>query len=97
MGSVVGYTLLRSIAAGIARAGALDTDKLIAGFSGVRFDTPFGPATYRTLDHQGTLGTFVGKTALKDGHGVMVDWRYDDGAAYLPSDAEVKKLRAGGM
>ena len=93
MGSVVGYTLIQSIAAGITRAGALDADKLIDGFSGVTFDTPFGPAAYRTLDHQGTLGTFVGKTAVKNGKGGMVDWRYANGADYLPADQVVKTLR----
>jgi branched-chain amino acid transport system substrate-binding protein len=96
MGSVVGYVLLHSIAAGITRAGGVETDKLVAGFSGVGFDTPFGPASYRALDHQGTLGTFVGKTAVKDGKGVMTAWRYDDGASYLPSDAEVKAMRPAG-
>lgn len=93
MGSVVGYTLIRSIAAGITRAGALDVEKLIVGFSGAAFDTPFGQASYRSLDHQATLGTFVGKTALRDGKGVMVDWRYADGAAYLPNDRDVIALR----
>lgn len=93
MGSVVGYTLIHSIAAGIKRAGSVDPEKLVDGFSGLSFDTPFGPATYRALDHQGTLGTFVGKTAVKDGKGMMVDWHYADGAAYLPSDAVVKTLR----
>ena len=93
MGSVVGYTLIQSIAAGITRAGALDTDKLIDGFRGVTFDTPFGPAAYRSLDHQGTLGTFVGKTAVKNGKGGMVDWRYANGADYLPTDQVVKTLR----
>ncbi|HET6605321.1 MAG TPA: ABC transporter substrate-binding protein [Rhodopila sp.] len=96
MGSVVGYVLLHSIAAGITRAGEVETDKLVAGFSGAGFDTPFGPASYRALDHQGTLGTFVGKTAVKDGKGVMTAWRYDDGASYLPSDAEVKAMRPAG-
>jgi branched-chain amino acid transport system substrate-binding protein len=93
MGSVVGYTLIHSIAAGITRAGTLNVDKLVDGFSGVAFDTPFGPATYRGLDHQGTLGTFVGRTAVKDGKGIMVEWRYADGAAYLPTDQIVKTLR----
>nr|WP_294566768.1 ABC transporter substrate-binding protein [uncultured Rhodopila sp.] len=93
MGSVVGYSLVHSIAAGIRRAGALDADKLIDGFSGATFETPFGPASYRALDHQGTLGTFVGKTALRDGKGIMVDWHYASGAAYLPSDQEVQALR----
>ena len=93
MGSVVGYALLKSIAAGIARAGAVTTDRLVEGFAGAAFDTPFGRASYRALDHQSTFGTFVGTTALKDGHGVMADWHYADGADYLPSDAEVRKLR----
>ena len=45
------------------------------------------------LDHQATLGAYVGKTAVRDGKGVMIDWRYADGAKYLPSDDEVRKLR----
>ena len=96
MGSVVGYTLLTSIAAGIVRAGSVETEKMVDGFAGVTFDTPFGPALYRTIDHQSTLGTFVGKTALRDGKGIMVDWHYADGAAYLPADADVMKLRPAG-
>ena len=34
-----------------------------------------------------------GFLALKDGKGVMVDWRFIDGKDALPSDDEVKKLR----
>jgi len=93
---VVGYTLLKSIAAGIVRAGRVETEKMVDGFAGVTFDTPFGPALYRGIDHQSTLGTFVGKTALRDGKGIMVDWHYADGTAYLPTDADVMKLRPAG-
>ncbi len=93
MGSVVGYSLLQSIAAGIARAGSLEPDALVDGFSGATFGTPFGTASYRALDHQGTLGTFVGKTAVRDGKGIMVDWHYANGADYLPSDQQVRALR----
>lgn len=96
MGSAVGYTLMKSIAAGIAKAGSLDTEKLVEGFRGAKFDTPFGPASYRAIDHQGTLGTYVGRTAMKNGKGVMVDWRYADGAAYLPTDEQVKAMRPAG-
>ncbi len=93
MGSVVGYALIHSIAAGITRAGGVGTEAMVDGFAGARFETPFGAAEYRAIDHQSTLGTFVGRTALKDGHGVMVDWHYVDGATALPADAEVRKLR----
>ena len=42
------------------------------------------------------MGAYVGWTTLRDGQGVMVDWKYLDGADYLPSDDEVRKLRRGG-
>ncbi len=93
MGSVVGYTLLHSIAAGIARAGSTETDKLVAAFEGLPFASPFGPALYRAADHQSTFGTFVGRTALKGSEGTMADWQYVDGKDAQPSDAEVRRLR----
>mgnify|MGYP003675362743 FL=1 len=57
------------------------------------FDTPTGPVTFRASDHQSTMGAWVGKTTVKDGKGVMVDWYYAKGEDYLPSDEEVLKLR----
>ena len=48
---------------------------------------------YRAIDHQSTLGVFVGRTALKGNAGVMADWRYVDGRELLPSDEVVRKLR----
>ena len=93
MGSVVGYALVHSIAAGIAKTGSTETEAMADGFAGVRFDTPFGPASYRSIDHQSTLGGYVGVLGIKAGHGVMTDWRYIDGADVLPSDETVRKLR----
>jgi branched-chain amino acid transport system substrate-binding protein len=93
MGSVVGYALISSIVAGIKQTGSVDSQKMADGFAGTSFATPFGTSNWRALDHQSTLGTYVGKTALKDGKPAMIDWRYVDGASALPSDAEVKKMR----
>ncbi|MEJ1978525.1 MAG: ABC transporter substrate-binding protein [Acetobacteraceae bacterium] len=93
MGSVVGYALIHSIVAGLQKAGGTDLAKLRTGFEGAQFDTPFGPAAYRAIDHQSTLGGFVGKTALVDGKGAMADWHYVDGASVMPPDDFVRKLR----
>jgi branched-chain amino acid transport system substrate-binding protein len=93
VGSIVGYLTVQSIAAGIAKAGSTDTEKLVEAFRGLKMDGPFGPFYYRAIDHQSTLGAFVGKIALKDGRGTMTDFHYVDGASVLPSDAEVRKLR----
>lgn len=93
LGSIVGYVTMHSLAAGIAKAGSTDTEKLIAAFRGLTLDTPFGPIEYRASDHQATLGTFVGKIALKNGTGTMTDFKYVDGKDVLPGPDEVKKLR----
>lgn len=93
MGSVVGYSTMMAVAATIRRAGSLDTDKLIKAAQGLRLTTPFGKVVFRAIDHQSTMGAYVGRIAVQDGKGVMADWHYADGADYLPSDAEVRKMR----
>jgi branched-chain amino acid transport system substrate-binding protein len=93
LGSVVGYATIQTAAAALRKAGSTDTDKLVAAMKGLAVDTPFGRITYRALDHQSTMGAYVGRTAVKDGKGVMVDWRYADGKDFLPGDDEVKRLR----
>ena len=93
LGSVVGYSTLKAAAAILAKANSTDSEKLVDAAEGIAVDTPFGKVTFRKADHQSTLGAFVGKTALKDGKGVMVDVSYRDGAKYLPSEEEAKALR----
>lgn len=92
-GSIVGYTLIKSIAAAITKAGSTDTDALIKAFSGLSLDTPFGEITYRPQDHQSTLGAYVGKVGLEDGKGVMTDFHYVDGADVQISDKQIATLR----
>lgn len=93
LGSVVGYDTITAIAEAIKRAGSLDTERLVEAMRGLPFQSPFGRCIFRAIDHQSTLGAFVGKTALRGGRGTMVDWRYADGANYLPSDDEVRRMR----
>jgi len=93
LGSVVGYSAVKSAAAALARAGSTDTEKLVAAMDDLSVDTPFGAVTYRALDHQSTMGAYVGRTDVRDGKGVMVDWRYANGKDYLPPDDVVRRLR----
>jgi branched-chain amino acid transport system substrate-binding protein len=93
LGSVVGYSTVHAAAAALRKAGSTDTEKLVAAMRGLAFDTPFGKVTFRPQDHQSTMGAYVGRTAVRDGKGVMVDWRYADGKDYLPSDDAVKAMR----
>ena len=93
VGSVVGYNAIKSLAEGMKKADGTDTEKLIAAFRGLQLSTPFGPMSYRSIDHQATMGVYVGVTKKENGKGVMANFRYLDGAKFQPSDAEVRKLR----
>jgi len=93
LGSVVGYSAVKAAAAAIRKANSTDTEKLVAAMNDLTFESPFGKVAFRRLDHQSTMGAYVGRTAVKDGKGVMVDWRYADGGAYLPTDDTVKRMR----
>ncbi len=93
LGSIVGYNTFKAIAAIIGKAGSTNTEKMIAAAEGITIPSPIGPFVFRAIDHQGTMGAYVGRTALKNGKGIMVDWRYADGADYMPSDEEIKNIR----
>jgi branched-chain amino acid transport system substrate-binding protein len=91
--SIVGYTTMKALAAGIARAGSTNVEALSKAFEGLEFMSPSGKVAFRSIDHQSTLGLYVGKTALQDGRGTMTSYEYLDGAGFQPSDEEVRKRR----
>lgn len=93
LGSVVGYSTMYTVANAIRKAGSTDTEQLIAALKGLEMDTPIGPIVYRAVDHQSTMGAYVGQITKKGGQGVMVNWRFADGAHFLPSFAEVRAMR----
>jgi len=93
IGSLVGYMTAQSIAAALSRAGSTESEAIRAAFEGLKLSTPMGEIEYRQIDNQSTAGAYVGKTTVRDGKGVMVDWEYKDGADYLPSDDVVRSLR----
>ena len=93
VGSVVGYATMQAIFAAIRKAGSTDNEKLVQAMRGLKFSTPFGPAEFRAIDHQSTMGAYVGQLDQRGGKGTMVQWRYADGKAYMPADAYIKARR----
>lgn len=93
LGSIVGYMTVQSIVAALEKAGSTETEAIRMAFEDLPVASAMGDIVFRSIDNQSTMGAYVGTTALRDGKGVMVDWEYKDGANYLPSDEEVKKLR----
>ncbi len=93
LGSLLGYVVGYMIRDTINKAGGTDTEKLLAALKDAKYDTVVGPVTMRALDHQSTLGAWVGETTLKGKTGTMKNWKYEDGAKYLFPEAEVKAAR----
>jgi branched-chain amino acid transport system substrate-binding protein len=92
-GSVVGYAAVYTVGNAIRKAKSADTEKLVEALKGLQMQTPFGPVVWRPIDHQSTMGAYVGQLSKKDGKGTMVNWRYADGAKYQLSDQEIRTLR----
>nr|WP_326530923.1 ABC transporter substrate-binding protein [Rhodoferax sp.] len=93
VGSVVGYATMQAIFAAVTKARSTDNEKLVVAMRGLKFSTPFGPAEFRTIDQQSTMGAFVGKLDLRGQKGTMVQWRYADGKNFQPQDAYVRNRR----
>ncbi|NOG70984.1 ABC transporter substrate-binding protein [Roseicella sp. DB1501] len=93
LGSVVGHDTVMAIAAMLRKAPAVESEAMVDAMAGLRFGSVFGPVEFRAIDHQSTMGAFVGRTVLKNGRGTMADWHYADGKDFLPPDETVRTLR----
>jgi branched-chain amino acid transport system substrate-binding protein len=82
-GSVVGYTAVYSVANAVRKAKSAETEKLVEALKGLQMQTPFGAIEWRAIDHQSTMGAYVGQLSKKDGKGTMIQL----------SDKEIRALR----
>jgi branched-chain amino acid transport system substrate-binding protein len=94
-GAFIGYLSVQAIAAGIAHAGSVDTEKMIQGFRGAEFDSIVGKSRWRR-DHQLDLGGWLGRIEVRDGKAMMVDAQYYGGDDGFPSEEDGLKRRPPG-
>jgi ABC-type branched-subunit amino acid transport system substrate-binding protein len=92
--AVLGYAAMRSIAEGLKRAGTPDRETVAMAFPRLQVPTPFGTIEYRNLDHQSTLGVYLGYTGHADGRLAMERFVYATGARLQPLDDQIRRLRA---
>ncbi|MCO4054780.1 MAG: ABC transporter substrate-binding protein [Bosea sp.] len=93
LGSFLGYVFAYMSRDLIAKAGSLETEALLKTFDDMKFETISGSVTMRGIDKQATMGAWVGETTLKGKAGAMKNWRFEDGAKYMFSEAEVRAAR----
>ena len=93
LGSFLGYAVGYMMRDLIAKAGSTDTEKLLATLQDFKFASLAGPLTIRALDHQSTMGAWVGETTRAGKVGSMKNWQYEDGVKYLVPEADVRAAR----
>ncbi|HZF77944.1 MAG TPA: ABC transporter substrate-binding protein [Acetobacteraceae bacterium] len=92
-GSLLGYVTVQVLANLLNRANTLDNEALVEALRDLRTETVTGPVVMRGLDHQGTMGTWVGDTVLRGRQGGMRNARYVDGAEVMFPEEEVRAAR----
>ncbi|MCZ0733716.1 ABC transporter substrate-binding protein [Phreatobacter sp. AB_2022a] len=93
LGSLLGYVVGYMIRDLFNKARSTETEALLAALKGLKSDTVAGPVVMREVDHQSTLGAWVGETTLKGKTGTMKNWSYQDGAKFMFPEAEVLAAR----
>jgi branched-chain amino acid transport system substrate-binding protein len=89
------FVTLQALKIAIEKAKSTDTDKVLTSLSGLQFDSVVGPVTIRAFDHQGTTPHWTGKAAWDDKRnmGVLSDIIQLQTSEFLPSEAEIRKVR----
>lgn len=91
------YTAVELIAATIKKAGKVDRESFVEAMPGMSVDHPvMGKISIRPIDHQSTSGWWVGYLKWDDNLKKvgMRDMRYVQGSTFLPTEEELRKIRA---
>jgi len=70
--ALYGYLTAKFLGAAVQKAGGNDKEKLVDALSGMTLDSPVGPVTIRSGDHQLEAPIFFGKTAAVAGQSTLV-------------------------
>ncbi|MGG5823389.1 ABC transporter substrate-binding protein [Falsiroseomonas sp. HW251] len=93
MGSLLGHVTVQVLANLMNRANSADSEALVEALRDLKTETIIGDVVMRGLDHQGTMGTWVGETTLRGRQGAMRNIRYVDGATVMFPESEVRAAR----
>jgi branched-chain amino acid transport system substrate-binding protein len=91
------YTVTRLVAKALQKAGKEDREALVDALKGSSIEHPvMGPITIRAIDNQSTAGWWFGYSSWDEEHGKLglKDRWYEKADPYLPTEAEMAKLRA---
>lgn len=96
--AIMGYEGMQILAQAIRKAGTLESDAIVKAVEQTRYDGLRGPITFRGLDHQGTVGSYIGTVAKNDKYPfkTLTGMKYLPAESIWPSPAEIEQARAAG-
>ncbi|MDF2370688.1 MAG: ABC transporter substrate-binding protein [Rhizobiaceae bacterium] len=92
--AIMGYTTVKTMAAAFDKADSTETEAVVDAMAGLEVEMPWGTISYRSLDNQSTIGSFLGRTARGENGPVLVDAVYKNGEDYQPTEEMISKWRA---
>lgn len=94
--AIMGYEGMQILAQAVQKAGSLESDAIVKAVEQIRYDGLRGPITFRGIDHQGTVGSYIGTVAKSDKYPfkVMTGVKYLPAESIWPSPAEIERARA---
>lgn len=95
VGALYGYIAAMFIRKAYEKAGSTDTEKFVDALEKLTVDSPIGPLTMRSFDHQVMLPMYMGITKKEPGYDFLVasDIVTIPGEQVMPSIEEIQKAR----
>jgi len=81
---ITGYMAMQWLAAGIEKAGSIDTDAVISALEGLTIETPIGAQTMRASDHQANRGQVWGE--MNPSGDAAYPYKVMNPVEYIPAD-----------
>lgn len=96
--AIMGYEGMQIMAQAVKKAGSLDSDALVKAVEQTHYDGLRGAISFREIDHQGTVGSYIGTTAKSDKYPfkVLTNVKYIPAEKIWPTPAEVQQSRQAG-
>ena len=93
--AIMGYEGMQILAQSIQKAGTLDSDAIVKAVEQIQYAGLRGPITFRGIDHQGTVGSYIGSTVKSDKYPfkILTNVKYVPAEKIWPTPAEVQQSR----
>ncbi len=94
--AIMGYEGMQILAQAIKQSGSLESDSIVKAVEQIKYDGIRGPISFRGIDHQGTVGSYIGTTTKNDKYPfkTLTNIKFVPAEKIWPTPAEIEQARA---